>query len=181
MSEKDKICTISGMGPHKLPGNLDLSELLSRIDGEIRKSLLKGCTTFQTGMAMGVDIWAAEIVLKLKTEFTEVRLVCYLPCKTQTDGWPNAWREKYFAALEKADDIVGMQAHYTTGCMQRRNRDMIDASSRLIAVHDRISAGATAQAIRYAKAQGLDVVIIKPLDCLRAFPDRPGRARPKKN
>ncbi|MDP4109397.1 MAG: SLOG family protein [Bacillota bacterium] len=150
------------MRPHKLPGKFDLSGLLSRLEEEIRKTVLQGCDTFQTGMAMGVDIWAAEIIIKLKSEYPRIRLICCLPCETQADNWPDEWREKYFDTLVKADEVVCLQKHYTAGCMQRRNRAMIGNSSRLIAVHDKISAGGTAQTINYAKTKGLKVFIVNP-------------------
>ena len=167
MPEKDRICTISGPRPYKLPSRLDLSELLLKMEEEIRKSAAQGYMAFQTGMAMGVDIWAAEIVLRLKSELPEIRLVCCLPCKTQADGWPNDWRERYMALLDRADDVVCLQAHYTDGCMQRRNCRMIDTSSRLIAVCGGASAGGTAHTVNYAKKQGIDIVMINPSDYLR--------------
>jgi uncharacterized phage-like protein YoqJ len=170
MSRIDQTCTISGLRQNKLPSDLDYFDLCGRIDGEIRKSILQGYTTFQTGMAMGIDIWAAEIVLKLKLKFPELRLICYLPCETQAYKWPNHWREKYFDALAGADDVICLQARYTAGCMQRRNRVMIDRSSRLIAVHDGASSSVMGHTIRYAKTQGLDIVIINPDDCLQVLP-----------
>jgi len=166
MQEKERVCTISGMRPQKLPGNLDSCRLLSRIDEEIRRSIAEGYTAFQTGMAMGVDIWAADTVRNLKSIYPEIRLVCFLPCETQADGWTEGWRGKYFDTLAAADDVACLQAHYTAGCMQRRNRKMIESSSRLIAVYDGISLGGTAEAVHYARERGLDVVVINPLECL---------------
>ncbi len=166
MSGKDKVCTISGLRPHKLPMELNLALLLNKLEYEIRKSIFLGFTTFQTGMAMGVDIWAAEIILKLKEKFPDIRLICYLPCETQADRWLVDWREEYINILTKADEVICLQMNYTTGCMQRRNQKMIDSSSRLIAVHDLSSSGGTAQTIYYARKQGLDVVIINPYECM---------------
>lgn len=82
MSQKDKTCTIAGMRPYKLPKGLDISMLVDKIEVEIRKSIFCGYNLFQTGMAMGVDIWAAEITLKLKREYRDIRLICVLPCET---------------------------------------------------------------------------------------------------
>jgi len=166
MSGKEKVCTISGLRPHKLPCELDLTLLQNKLEYEIRKSVFLGYTTFQTGMAMGVDIWAAEIILRMREKFPDMRLVCYLPCEAQADKWLVDWREEYIKILAKADEVICLQTNYTTGCMQRRNRKMIDNSSRLIAVHDLASSGGTAQTIYYARNQGLDIVIINPYDCV---------------
>ena len=53
MSNKEITCTVSGMRPFKLPKELDLPKLLSRLEEEIRKSVLLGYTDFLTGMAHG--------------------------------------------------------------------------------------------------------------------------------
>jgi uncharacterized phage-like protein YoqJ len=167
MSEKDITCTISGMRPCKLSNELDISGLLNRLEHEIRQSIFLGYAAFQNGMAMGADIWAAEIVVRLKAEFPHIRLIGCLPCETQADRWTDEWRERYFNALAAADSVLCWQAHYSAGCIQRRNRRMIATSSRLIAVHDGASSGGTAQTVRYARTDGLDVVVVDPRDYLK--------------
>ena len=87
MSGKDKICTVGGMRPYKLPGGLNLPKLIGRLEYEIRESIKRGYLIYETGMAMGADIWAAEIVMRLKREFPELRLVSVLPHETQANGW----------------------------------------------------------------------------------------------
>ena len=167
MTLQKHTCTISGLRPHKLPCDLDLPTLLGKIEDEIRKSVALGYTVFQVGMARGVDIWAAKIVLKIKREFPAVKLKCYRPCDTQADNWDEEWREEYFNILAVADDVICMQRKYSDGCMRRRNERMIDYSSRLIAVYDGKSIGGTRQIIEYGRGWGLDIVIINPLDCVK--------------
>ncbi|MPM03544.1 hypothetical protein SDC9_49811 [bioreactor metagenome] len=167
MSGIEKTCTIIGMRPCKLPGNLDQSNLVSKIDFELRRSIFLGYRTFQTGMALGIDIWSAELVLKLRKEFPGIRLCCCLPCETQAERWPNAWREKYFDTLAESDDVICLQTQYSAGCMQRRNHFMIDGSTRLIAVYDGTSGGEAAQAIQYAKQLETETVLVNPLDFVR--------------
>jgi uncharacterized phage-like protein YoqJ len=48
-------------------------------------------THFISGMAIGIDIYAAQIVLDLKKQYPYLILECALPCETQA----NKWREKY--------------------------------------------------------------------------------------
>ena len=54
-----------------------------------------------------------------------------------------------------------MQRHYDKGCMLRRNRYMVDRSSRLIAVYDGLLGG-TMYTVSYAMKQGLKVVLLDP-------------------
>lgn len=112
---------------------------------------------------MGVDIEAGELVIKLKQEFSNIRLYCFQPYETQANNWTEDWRERYFNLLAAADWTYCLQPHYTKGCMHKRNREMVDRSSRLIAIHDGIASGGTAYTIQYAKEKGLEVIIINPL------------------
>jgi predicted Rossmann fold nucleotide-binding protein DprA/Smf involved in DNA uptake len=52
-----------------------------------------------------------------------------------------------------------VQRHYDRGCMQRRNRYMVDRSARLIAAYDGLLGG-TMYTIHYAMRRGVDVVIV---------------------
>ncbi len=167
MSGKEKTCTIIGMRPCKLPGNLDYSSLVGKIDFELRRSIFLGYRIFRTGMAMGTDIWSAELVLKLRKEFPGIRLCCCLPCETQAERWPNVWREKYFDTLAESDDVIYLQTQYSAGCMQRRNHYMIDGSTRLITVYDGTSGGEAAQTIQYARELKMDTVLLNPSDFTR--------------
>ena len=53
-----------------------------------------------------------------------------------------------------------VQHHYDRGCMQRRNRYMVDRSGLLIAVYDG-QPGGTMQTIAYAMKRQLRTVIIE--------------------
>ena len=52
-----------------------------------------------------------------------------------------------------------VQHHYDRGCMLRRNRYMVDHSSRLIAAFDG-TLGGTMYTVTYAMKQGTEVEII---------------------
>ena len=56
-----------------------------------------------------------------------------------------------------------VQDHYDAGCMQRRNRYMVDHAAMLIAVHDG-QPGGTRRTIEYAMRRRLDVVILPPVE-----------------
>lgn len=54
-------------------------EICKGLEQEIRKAIDSGIYVFITGMARGVDIWAAEIVLRLRNEGQNVKLICASP------------------------------------------------------------------------------------------------------
>ena len=69
MSEREKRqhrCCFTGHRPEKL--TMAEADVISWLESEIRNSIDEGFVTFISGMARGVDIWAAEIVLRLKDE-----------------------------------------------------------------------------------------------------------------
>ena len=49
------------------------------LEKEIRQAVADGLNVFITGMARGVDIWAAQIVLTLRDEGYDVKLMCACP------------------------------------------------------------------------------------------------------
>ena len=51
----------------------------SELEKAIDEAIAEGYVTFITGMAMGTDIWAAEIVLERKKENKDLHLICALP------------------------------------------------------------------------------------------------------
>ncbi len=124
----------------------------------LRRSILElyrgGKRIFLSGMASGVDAIAAEEVLSLKTELADIRLVCVFPCPTRDA------RSQRIAAL--ADGCVTMAPEYCAGCMQLRNRFLVENASCLIACYDGRKYGGTYQTVSAAEARGLPIRFIKP-------------------
>jgi len=81
-----------------------------------------GINTFYSGMALGVDQWAASIVLDMRATQPKVRLIAVLPCETQADKWSAEHRERYFDTLAECDDVITINTHYTSTCVFERNR-----------------------------------------------------------
>ena len=73
------------------------------------------------------------------------------------------WRERWQSLVARCDYETVVQAHYDAGCMQRRNRYMVDHAALLIAVHDG-QPGGTRRTIEYAMRRRLDVVILPPVE-----------------
>ena len=65
-----------------------------------------GYITFISGMARGIDIWSAEIVLELKKKFPEIHLICAIPYDGFEKRWDTADQERYNYILERADYII---------------------------------------------------------------------------
>lgn len=94
-------CCFTGHRPEKL--EMAENEVVERLKKEIRTAIADGFQTFISGMARGVDLWAAEIVLVLRDEGATIRLICASPYKGSESRWSREWQERYRKVMEKAD------------------------------------------------------------------------------
>ena len=120
-----------------------------------------GATHFISGMALGVDMIAAEIVLELKKKYQDITLECAIPCETQANKWTEKYRDRYFSIIEMSDKETLLQTHYTADCMHKRNRYMVDKSDYIIAVWNGSPSG-TGKTVLYAKENNKEIIQIKP-------------------
>ena len=140
----------------------DCLRIKAGLGKQIRLAAEEGYRIFVSGMALGVDLWAAESVLELREENPDIRLCCVLPCATQASRWKPAQRERYRAVLDRCDEAAVLRPMYTRGCMFERNRKMVERSSRVIAVYDGRKKGGTGFTVQLARRSGLEVVVLNP-------------------
>ena len=160
-------CAFSGHRPSRFHFGYDEShEDCIKIKAALRKQIefliAKNVTIYYSGMAMGIDLWAATVVLDLKPSNPNIRLNAVVPCKTQADRWPSEQQELYYGILDKCDHVTTLYEKYTRSCMFERNRFMIDHSNYLLAVYDGVAKGGTAYTTSYAQKKGREIIIIHP-------------------
>ncbi len=147
-------CCFTGHRPQKLKRSP------TAIKADLEKSILTaigdGFTTFITGMASGVDIWAGEIVLKLKEKNPYIKLIAAVPFVGSEDYWPETWKARYRSLLGRADLVKFICSSYREDAYQQRNQWMVDNSSKVIAVFNGKPSG-TMYTIQYAKRQKIPV------------------------
>ncbi len=80
-----------------------------RLNREIIHAIKQdGVRHFLTGMALGVDTWAAEIVLSLRKHFP-VTLEAVLPCQEQDSRWPLESQKRYQSIITQCDKVTLLQ------------------------------------------------------------------------
>lgn len=144
-------CCFTGHRPEKL--HVAESAVLKQLDAEITTALEDGYTTFISGMAKGVDIWAAELVLERRRLSPSINLICAVPYEGFGLYWKDGWTERYKRIVYKADAVEYICAGFSRSAYQRRNEWMIDRASLLIAAYTGESGG-TRNTIRYAERTG---------------------------
>ena len=96
----------------------------------------EGVTRFLSGGALGFDTLAAEAVLEIAADYPCVSLVIVRPCEDQTRA-------------------------YRPGCMQERNRYLVEHSTVCLCYLTEPSGG-TAYTVRYAASRSLPVLNLAP-------------------
>jgi len=162
MTEEEKRlhrCCFSGHRPEKL--NEPEAVIKAWLEKQIEKAIDDGFTTFISGCAMGVDIWAGRIVTRKKAYYSVIHLIAATPWPGFARRWSQEWQDQYNALLCEADLVVNVCNHYHQGVFQQRNQWMVDHSARLIAYYNGMDGG-TKNTIDYAMRKNLDVVVWQP-------------------
>ena len=129
---------------------------MDALEREIKKAVEDGFDVFISGMARGVDIWAAECVLRQKERGEPIKLVCAVPFEGFDRAWSASWKQRYHRVRSKADHVQFIGRGYTRSCFQERNKWMVDHSLRVIAVFEG-GKGGTKNTLDYAARQGVEV------------------------
>ncbi len=123
--------------------------------------LNQGAIHFISGMAIGVDMICAEIVLELSQKYPHITLECAVPCKSQPDRWSESMKNRYYSILERSNKVTIIQEKYTSDCMHKRNRYMAEQSDIVIAVWNGTSSG-TGYTVNYAREKGRKIYVLNP-------------------
>lgn len=160
-----KTCCFTGHRPQKLgygENSIQCDELKNRLEELIIELTEKGGVThFVSGVALGVDTYAAKIVLNLKTRYPDITLECAIPCENQAEKWNERDRDVYYDLISKCDKETLLQQKYSSDCMQKRNEYMVDNSDYVIAVWNGKPSG-TGNTVKYAMKNNKKVLLINP-------------------
>ncbi len=136
-------------------------ELQAKMYMALHSLCKNGMVNFYCGMAQGVDLWAARMLLSLKCQYPSVNLIAAIPFPGQADRWGEQSRANYNDILSQIDTRIIIETHYTKHCMFKRNRYMVDHANTLLAVFDG-SKGGTAYTVSYAHQLNRTIHIINP-------------------
>lgn len=153
----------TGHRPNKLGGyNNNTNQcvhVLKGIQREIPKLQKIEPVTIISGMALGVDTWAAEYAI-----FNNIPFLAYVPFVGQELAWPIASQKAYRRILSKADTIkIVCSGSYAPWKMQERNKAMVNDCDVLIAVWDGTTGG-TGNCVQYALSIKKRIIRIHPFD-----------------
>lgn len=132
-----KTITFTGHRPSKLALNArqDIKDMLQAITYPYK---------IRIGMALGADTLCAEACIELGKPFE-----AWLPCPNQ---------HSRLHLLKFASKRVLVSPKYFRGCMQKRNKAMVNGSNLLIAYYNNNATGGTAYTVKKASEQNIPIL-----------------------
>lgn len=153
------IVAFTGHRPDKLGGYRVPNPTYIHVCQQIEKALkeLKPEKVI-SGMALGVDQWAAYISHKLGIPF-----VAAIPFEGQEAAWPQQSQTTYRQLVKLASEqVIVSPGKYAKEKMQIRNEWMVNQADKLIAVYNNDPTGGTANCVKYAISMSKDIYYIDP-------------------
>lgn len=127
--------------------------LCAQLTKTIASMVEQGINTFYAGGAQGFDLLAEESVLAEKQNHPELKLILCLPYPGHTKNWPLDKQQRQEAIYNQADGVSYVGSHYFRGCMQIRNRRMVEQSRFCVCLLERTTGG-TASTVAFARRKG---------------------------
>lgn len=150
--DKEKTCCFSG---HRSVSKSFDKDKLKR---EIVKAIKQGYDTFLTGMAVGFDTICYFVLDELKSLY-DIKIIACVPYINQAEDFSEKDKTVYDEILKNCDEVIFVSKDYYRGCLQKRNRFMVDNSSKIILFLNHVRSG-TYYTYSYAKEKGIETVII---------------------
>lgn len=166
-------CAITGHRPTRFKWKYDennngCKRLKKRMRDQFILLYEKGVRQFWVGGTLGVDMWAGEILLRLKElpEYSEIKLMVVLPFEGHDSTWDNRSKLRMaFLIKHSAKTVtIGASGQPPAVNYRRRNEFLVKQADCLIAIYDndRSIHGGTGMTVNLAKKKGIPVICIHP-------------------
>ncbi|MDR1706013.1 MAG: DUF1273 domain-containing protein [Clostridiales bacterium] len=164
-------CAITGENPQRFKFKYNeeapLCKKIKTALTELIENLYeKGVRTFIIGCSVGVDTWAAEIIIELKQQpkFSEIELSCAIPFPEHTEKFTAGQKKRYGSILAHSDYNEIVNRHYSPVAYKRLNYYLVDKSQYLIAVYDpgKSESRGLGQTVNYAIKNKRAISFINP-------------------
>lgn len=128
----------------------------------------EGYTTFLSGMAKGFDLIAAEAVLIVKEQHSDIRLIAIIPYEGQELGYKEADKYQYNRVYKSADEVVFTAKRYHEKAYFDRNDYLLANCSKIVCYYTGL-VGGTMYTVNRAKKANIPIVNIAAPTELKLF------------
>ena len=164
-------CAITGHNPQRFKFKYNEESPLCRkiktaITEQIKAAYSKGVRLFYVGCAVGVDTWAAEIIIDMKkqADYSDIELFCAVPFPEHADKFTEGQKKRSGNILYQCTQKETINRHYSPTAYKRLNYFLVDKSQYLIAVYDQDKSDRSGlvQTVNYAMKNNLHITYIHP-------------------
>ncbi len=153
---KEYTCVIAGH--RNIPRN-KINYVKQRLREEIEKLIKQGVINFCTKADRGFETIAALLLLELQKRNNNIKLILVSSCAEETRLWDKSDIAVYEQIKLSCAEHIKISEHFTYGCVQKRNRHLVDTSSVMLTYHRKVT-GDTAFIINYAEKRDLPIINI---------------------
>ncbi|MDN3016754.1 DUF1273 domain-containing protein [Paenibacillus sp. BSR1-1] len=138
----NKVLAISGYKPFELGVFKNDHPSVFYIKAAIKKALMpmaeEGLEWVIISGQLGVELWAAEVVFEMQSEFPKLRLAVITPFLDQQVSWNETNKEWYESILAQADfiDSVTKKGYEKPWQFRLKNQFFIEKSDGLLLLYD---------------------------------------------
>ena len=159
-----KTCAFTGHRPEKLPWKNNESDerfliLKKKLKTAIKQAINNGYLNFLSGMARGIDMLAAELVLDFKKQYKQIKLYCIIFYDNHDRHWSLEDKKRHLNIVNQCDKKIVLAKKFCSTCIENGNRFLVNNSSHLIAVWSG-KPSETKNTIKIAKEQNKNIKII---------------------
>ncbi len=133
---------ITGYKPHELGLFSDKHPGVEVIKYALRKKLMtfieEGTTWFIISGQPGVELWAAQVILELREEYSDIQLGILTPFLDQETRWPEGVQAIYQDILAQADfvDSITKRPYENPSQLRLKNEFIVTKTDGLFVLYD---------------------------------------------
>ena len=137
---KFMVCCVTGHRPQGFPfereifNSVEFNIYLDKLYKITEGLICEGYNYFITGMAAGADIDFAQSILYFRNFYEHIKLEAALPYPIGQTKTMTEYRDDKDLILKTCDTTKIISPYFFKGCMQKRNRYMVDNSDLVLAI-----------------------------------------------
>lgn len=143
------VVCFTGHRPEKISGWAHSPEVVEQtirraVAEEIVRQSEQGAEEFISGMAPGFDLWAADEVVRLRSEGVispATKLTLAIPYPHFERSFDSQHHPLYNHLVECADEVLFVSPHYHKGCYAMRNDLLAERADTLVAYYEGTEGG----------------------------------------
>ena len=164
MVEIATTCCFTGPRPKNYPWGRDKeceAKIEEKLKSAVQEAVERGYRHFISGMAAGIDLLSAKIVLQLRENVPEKRITleAAVPFPDQPRRWKEQTKREYASILSRCDKVHYISDTFSVAAYRKRDEYMVGRSSLLIAVPGKPNGG-TARTVAYARRLNREIVLL---------------------